>query len=502
MADVRLRDRRAPRTYSRRQGADGPICARSVPEQGTGTGEDKYVHINIGDVLVSFRVSNFLSFGDTQELQFVSKEDLVAHNERCFEFLNGHILRCMMIFGPNGSGKTNLMFALKFMFERMGLRFHGTDFYFSEKETVRTWHEVNHFNNNPISKLELDFTYNEKVGTYGFEYDSSTKKVISEYFYTDYDVNNKIIDRRGEVVIWENGIYILHPDCSERLLISLIPDNPQYPAAPVLFHIRSIFSGIVLGSFNFENIAPGQTLLEDRFVADLSCLNFIQECLKELADVDSIRTKPIHNAKRLKKYEDFKDKPMFILEDKNLIFCGHDSALEILFHEKGFSRLRSFSELSSGIRRLTMVILMIYSAVENQHRSNKNNKEFFDRNYPEYCLYDSKDNVCLVCIDEFCYSIHPYVAKILLSKFLKKMENEFDNLQLICTAHNTEIMSFDSLRSDEITFVQCNGGQTQLYSLSDFAFIKDHENWDLPVQLNQLYLEGRFGAVPRFKNTE
>mgnify|MGYP003240313626 FL=1 len=82
------------------------------------------------------------------------------------------------------------------------------------------------------------------------------------------------------------------------------------------------------------------------------------------------------------------------------------------------------------------------------------------------------------------------------------MENEFDNLQLICTAHNTEIMSFDSLRSDEITFVQCNGGQTQLYSLSDFAFIKDHENWDLPMQLNQLYLEGRFGAVPRFKNTE
>ena len=231
-------------------------------------------------------------------------------------------------------------------------------------------------------------------------------------------------------------------------------------------------------------------------------MNFIQECLNELADVDSIRTKQIHNAKRLKKYEDFKDKPMFILEDKNLIFCGHDSALEILFHEKGFSRLRSFSELSSGIRRLTMVILMIYSAVENQHRSNKKNKEFFDRNYPEYCLYDSKDNVCLVCIDEFCYSIHPYVAKILLSKFLKKMENEFDNLQLICTAHNTEIMSFDSLRSDEITFVQCNGGQTQLYSLSDFAFIKDHENWDLPVQLNQLYLEGRFGAVPRFKNTE
>lgn len=407
-----------------------------------------------------------------------------------------------MIFGPNGSGKTNLLFALKFVFEKMGLRYHGADFYFAEKETVRTWFEVNHFKNDPISKFELDFTYNEKVGTYGFEYDSLTKKIISEYFYIDYDENTRILDRREEIAIWNNGVYVLHPDCSERLLISLIPENPQYPAAPELFHIRSIFSGIVLGSFNFENIAPGQILMEDRFIANRSCLDFVQECLHELTEIDCIHTKQILDSKRLKQYETFIDKPMFILENKNLVYCGNDLAQEILFHEKGFSRLRPFSEVSSGIRRLTMIILMFYSAIQSQQRNNQKNKDFFNQNYPDYGLYNNVDDVTLLCVDEFCYSIHPYVAKILLSKILNKMTNEFINLQLICTVHNTEIMSFDSLRSDEIAFVQCEQGQTQLYTLSDFSFIKDHEKWDLPVGLNQLYLEGRFGAVPRFKNTE
>ena len=41
LADVRLRDWRAPRTHSRKEGADGPICARSVPAQGTRHGREE-----------------------------------------------------------------------------------------------------------------------------------------------------------------------------------------------------------------------------------------------------------------------------------------------------------------------------------------------------------------------------------------------------------------------------------------------------------------------------
>lgn len=45
LADVRLRDRRASRTHSEREGADGPICARSVPDTGTGTGENNKISV-------------------------------------------------------------------------------------------------------------------------------------------------------------------------------------------------------------------------------------------------------------------------------------------------------------------------------------------------------------------------------------------------------------------------------------------------------------------------
>lgn len=43
LAEPRLRDRRTPRNDSEREGADGPICARSVPEKGTGTGDELFI---------------------------------------------------------------------------------------------------------------------------------------------------------------------------------------------------------------------------------------------------------------------------------------------------------------------------------------------------------------------------------------------------------------------------------------------------------------------------
>lgn len=95
-------------------------------------------------------------------------------------------------------------------------------------------------------------------------------------------------------------------------------------------------------------------------------------------------------------------------------------------------------------------------------------------------------------IDEIDRSMHPLLSWEFIHYFL---EHCFGG-QLIVTTHECNLLDLDLLRRDEIWFAEKDESQaTRLYSLNDFKVRKD-------LDVRKHYLQGRFGAIPFFGNID
>ena len=67
-----------------------------------------------------------------------------------------------------------------------------------------------------------------------------------------------------------------------------------------------------------------------------------------------------------------------------------------------------------------------------------------------------------------------------------------NNIQLVCTTHNTQLLNTGLFRRDQVWLTEKNqAGATDLYSLADF---KGKPRKD--ARWGKQYLEGRFGGLP------
>jgi uncharacterized protein len=95
----------------------------------------------------------------------------------------------------------------------------------------------------------------------------------------------------------------------------------------------------------------------------------------------------------------------------------------------------------------------------------------------------------IVCIDELDSSLHPLLAVQLIRLFAASASN-VHSAQLIFNTHDTNLLSADVLRRDEVWFTEKRpDGSSHLYPLTDFKPSKQ-EN------LERGYLQGRYGAIP------
>ncbi len=104
-------------------------------------------------------------------------------------------------------------------------------------------------------------------------------------------------------------------------------------------------------------------------------------------------------------------------------------------------------------------------------------------------FYEILNGSRLCLIDEIDCHLHPFLAKHLLRMFL---EHPGTDAQLVVTAHDTNLLTQELWRTDEIWFAEKRPkGSTDLYSVYQFAprFDKD---------LEKGYLQGLYGAIPFF----
>lgn len=102
-----------------------------------------------------------------------------------------------------------------------------------------------------------------------------------------------------------------------------------------------------------------------------------------------------------------------------------------------------------------------------------------------------KEEVVFI-IDEIGRSLHPALLKAFLQLFMRRKTRG----QLVFTTHESNLLDLKLFRQDEIWFVEKNkSGSTQAYPLSEFK-----PRYDLDIRKG--YLNGRFGAIPFLGNLD
>lgn len=96
----------------------------------------------------------------------------------------------------------------------------------------------------------------------------------------------------------------------------------------------------------------------------------------------------------------------------------------------------------------------------------------------------------VIIVDEIDKSLHPLLVEFIIKLFHNGEINK-NNAQLIFNTHDTNLLSLDNFRRDQIWFTEKEPkkGTTDLYPLDDFS-VRKTEN------VQKGYLNGRYGAIP------
>jgi AAA15 family ATPase/GTPase len=108
-------------------------------------------------------------------------------------------------------------------------------------------------------------------------------------------------------------------------------------------------------------------------------------------------------------------------------------------------------------------------------------------------IFDILDNGKVLILDELETGLHPRISEFIVRLFHSKLNKK--NAQLLFTTHDTNLLSGEILRRDQIYIIsrEPNKG-TEMHSLVEFRLRKG-------VDFERVYLTGRVGGVPFIDET-
>ena len=419
-------------------------------------------------MLVEFRVENYRSFGDVQRLSMTAGS-VKNHPRHVVMVGNRKILVASAVFGANASGKTNLVRA---MVESQAKIVAGIPV------PIASWNRNDNNNRDAPTGFEYVFTMGETTLAYGFEIVASTGVVKSEWLHDMTHKDVAVFDRDGRAVITGDD-----SDTALKgkvdVIASMLRVNGGDLILPLLARMEGTSDAI------FEKARLAMSWFSHNLVI-IGAENNAPVMFYEGRD-DVIRDAMSSYATGITGigYERMKrlpqDVPEVLVRDmEQQLMRGAVGAIR---GPQGFLRLRyedglvaertvfyhnsvkfDFNEESDGTRRLFDLLPVI------------------ERNEVRDVTF---------VIDELNRSLHPQLSRKFVRDFLKLSVEK--RRQLIFTTHEAMLLDLDLLRRDEYWFAEkTSEGNTRLYSLEDFRERADR-------RIIWSYLDGRYGAVPAFR---
>ena len=398
-------------------------------------------------MILEFSVENYRSFRDKQTFSMLPDESK-KENSRNIHTLSPKykFLKSAVIYGANASGKSNFIRALivfSYLVEK------GTDM--KPGEDVLGYDPFKFQPNKkkePI-RFELDFLYNGIRYTYSLAA-SKTQIVEEGLIYYPIDKRTKLFSRKGQIFSFGESLkgkkkIIKELTTKNQLFLTKGAENNIAQLTEVYLHI--IRNYLVI--HHLDNQTKMQ--MRENIIKRYNESNIYRENFSSL--LRSFDT-GISNF-------DFQKKKMVGSPDFHEINTIHQ-----LFDsngEKVGTEVQNFREESTGTQRLFILGGLI--------------------------LEKMMDGGTII-IDEFQRNLHPNISSFLIDIF-NNPEINVNGAQLIVSTHDTNLLSGNDLRRDQIWIVEKdNQGASELFSLADSTGILKNANFE------KWYLSGKFGGLP------
>lgn len=442
-------------------------------------------------MLIKVSVENFRSFDDLEELSMVSSSKIQANKNHKMKIKQVNLLKNAVVYGANASGKSNLVRVFDFIKASVadGIPLNSTNDFCKNKET----------NQDRESVFELQFTVENTFYAYGFSVILNQRKVTEEWLYElmQDGSSKELFLRKGDVMpVLGEGVSL---STAERNRFSVYADDfvghesqlfltemnrgKKYDPDSKLLFFKQVFSWIMnniivlnpnTGITNFENYNESSldsiNQLIQTFDTGISEVKTTQITMDELSKMipAEVLSGVISNLKMQMQISSMPKIQMSWRTAENFFnikIVGNgepEISTLILKHGKSFFDF-DFSEESDGTKRLFDLIDMLMTPRED----------------------------VIYVVDELERSLHPKLTEHFLELFMDAHEGS--RVQILFTTHEDSIMDQRLFRRDEIWFVERDSGNaSNIYSLDRFK-----ERYD--KVLSKAYLEGRYGAIPVFR---
>lgn len=424
-------------------------------------------------MLIQFTVTNFRSFKEPATLSLVTanrnaRETEINKNNTFKINDNLSLLRSAVIYGPNASGKSNLIQALGYMREFILSSANDSQ---PVKNTGAEPFLLNIDSRTNPSTFEVIFIVDDTQYRYGFKIDS--QQVISEWLFS---VPSK---KEATLFVRENQNIKVSPKYFKegRGLQKRVRSNALF--LPVCALFNGALSNKLMLWFQRLAIISGLDDMKYRMFTIKQVYSGknkadIINLLKSL-DID------ILNAESIK------------LEDDQLQFMNTmpDEIRNILVHSgQEFFYVKTMHPVydNNGIQVETTDFDM------DKNESLGTQKVF----YLAGPILDVLENGRILVIDEMEARLHPFLTKKLISLF-NSDETNSKNAQLIITTHDTNLLTNKVFRRDQIWFIDKDQqGSSFLYSLAEIKVANSNIRND--ASFDSDYLKGRYGAIPIIDN--
>lgn len=414
-------------------------------------------------MLIELSVTNFRSFHDTQTFSLVKGQGNEMSETNTFEaggVNNIRLLRSAAIYGPNASGKSNLLLALRTM-ERIVLE-SAIKLQRGDKLPVTPFRLSPETQDAP-SEFEVIFLVNGVRYQYGFA--ATVDRVHHEWLLAypkgraqrwfsrawddeaqqyDWELGGNLT---GEKQVWQKSTR------GNALFLSTAVQLNSEQLQPVFDWFKT-----TLRVSNVGGWGPSFSAIQCENSNKKKIMEFLRAADLNIDDV-LVESTPF----------DREALPEDMPESLREVIAGDLEGKKIIkiqtVHEggDGESVIFDFEDESDGTQQL------------------------FSFAGP---WVDSLSNGYVLFIDELHDSLHPRLVQFLVQLFHDPETNP-RNAQLIFTTHETSILNQEVFRRDQIWFCEKNKSQaTELYPLTDFSPRKGREN------LEAAYLSGRYGALP------
>lgn len=397
-------------------------------------------------MLLKIELENFYSIKDKVCIDFTAANINTAMSkslaDNVIDWNGTKILKTIGLFGPNASGKSSIIKAIRFCCSLIlesnnhnaGAVFNFVPFKFDGCDKKPSRFLIDFVCENVEYEYSFSLTRTEILEESLFYYPNDRRAKVftrNENAKQKYTFAEGIVNRPLDVAanVSRKNLFLSRASSMNRMLFQKL----------YLYFLQTF----LLGFLNLNDKVTEELFNEYKPVI----MEALSICDSDISDIKIIREKitmPMQNPFALNMSN--------VIEHEITRFeTTHKKSPEIPFDMQ--------TEESSGTIQLFGILLRLLDVVQNGKS---------------------------IMLDEFDASLHTRLAD-----FVIDLVHASRNAQMLFTSHNTNIIDVRRLRRDQIVFVsKKDDGSTETYSLYDYKDFR--ENMDA----EKGYIQGRFDAVP------